>query len=664
MATSRELLEQWVKNGNVVDEEVVDSLFKMKGLTDELAEQRFLEKYGDRVPFYQADKIEDPTIPSIQNVIAILGLEDDPKDNPNIKNPRTKEQKFIEDFPKKLSDWKKKIENNKVYGKRGWETVKEIWRQAEHQKMIGEIAKARRKAMDDAPLDYGLFQLPNIPGSSFITKVMFPRATEHIANTGDFTTKDILADIAENAAMSIPGAKFTSWGAKGLSKLAPRLITPAKGTAGKVLQRIGGMGGNIAGNAVVPFASEGLDAAIYDDTDTGMEHRADFSWGDALLGTAINQGVNRGLLRLIGPAIDKFSPGGMARGGMGKAREFLSSLGQPMSTKGDEFANRVRATDNVLNIRDKGNLRPEDIRNFELGLSSAPANVANEAEEAVRKANILNAIDNGEISLYPKEAIEEAARVNHESTIKILKDAADANNAEMEKLIQRQTELQGKLDGMPRGKNTTEEAKLVNEISDTQLKLDELRNKQFNLNNALQKDYRQTNVLNIFDTENYANKAGSLPENSVYQILDNNTPEFINYTKWHGPQGPGRSDRILDAVAQGIPSYATNKYGSETDADLLLAQMPAVKKALKEDRKETKAAPKKRNTANDILSVVNSTPELTEKDKKYLNAIAANPDILKYGYPEDSAAFKIWLLERGNDLLQGTSAFRPTFDVE
>ena len=287
MASSKDVLKDWLKQGNYLDDNsVIDSLYKMKAPTDELAEQRFLDMYGNVAPFDKADRIEEPTIPSMDNVIGILGLSDDPKE---AKDARTKEQKFIDDFPKNLDKWKKKITDNNVYGERGWETVKEIWKQATRDRMQADIAKARKEATDD-----GLY--------AKYASIMFPRAVEHIANTGDFTAKDILADLGENLAMSIPGGAFTGIAGKGLAKVAPKVVKYFSGRGSNFLEGAvkgaGRMAGNLFGNAVVPFGAEAMDAAIYDDDDEGMEQRADFSAGDAAIGAAINQGVNRGLLRM------------------------------------------------------------------------------------------------------------------------------------------------------------------------------------------------------------------------------------------------------------------------------------------------------------------------------------------------------------------------------
>lgn len=626
MASSKEILKDWLKQGKYPEDfAVIDSLYNMKAPTDELAEQRFLEMYGNVEPFDKADRIEEPTIPSMDNVIAIIGLSDDPKEN---KNPRTKEQKFIEDFPKKQADWKKKIVKNPVYGERGWETVKEIWKQAENQKMLADIAKARYDAVNDGTL------------SGFITRMVFPRATEHIANTGDFTTKDILADIAENAAMSIPGAAFTGLAGRGLARVAPRVVNwaskPAPGVVSSTLKGAGNMAGNIFGNAVVPFAAEGMDAALYGDDDEGMEQRADFSTGDAVIGTAINQGVNRGIMRMAGPMLDRFSNGGLARGGMLKARQFLENLGQSFGKKGDDFANSV-AVRLDSPVAKAGEVTEDAIKAARRGNATDPAIAGitrDEMAKAVKDQAVLDAIKTGDITLKGNGDIKQV--------VSELKKEAD--NSSLSNLL--------------KGERVDEAVDALSVYNGGGIPVEKIFNIPKKINIYGKPSDRTSMLLR-----------NAIDEKQIAETLARNPDAFINYATWHG-QGPSSatvSDKVLNTLNQAVPAWAVNKYGSEGDATMLLSPFPAIKKAIDEDRKEVHEAPKKRKMtkgAADILKVVSDSGDLTEQDRKFLTAIANNPDILKFGYPEDSTAFKLWLIERGNSLLQGTSAFRPTFEAE
>lgn len=638
MASAKEIIDAWQNAGYLVPDEYIASSDGMKALTDELAEKKFLDKYGSDAMFKDADRITEPTIPSMEGVISILGLTDDPKEG---KNSRTKEQKFLDDFPKKLGEWKKKIEKNPVYGKRGWETVKKIWQQASNQKMLSDIAKARKEAMDDAPLEYGLFQAPNIPGSSFVTRTLFPRATEHLENTGDFTAKDILADIAENAAMSVPGGAFTGIAGKGLAKVAPRVVNwaskPGSGFASSALKGAANMGGNIFGNAVVPFASEIMDAALYGDDDEGMEQRADFSLGDALVGTAINQGVNRGLMQVLGPMLDRFSPGGMAEGGTTKVRDAIKDVGKPSNQRGVDFANSV-ASKLKSPIINAGELTDDAVIAARTGSSVGNAGIsAKEFKEALADQAVIDAIQNGSIKVFDKGSAKGVTDdVRSETFDRLLEKQKQGSTLDMDDVVDL-----AKLFGKP-GYKPTEVFKIPKRVP--------IDLKRITGNPSLSKDFL----------------SASLSKKDISAAISRNPDAFINYATWYG-KGPGiktATESRASKMKQAIPSWVINKYGSEGDATALISMFPETKKAIDENRQEVHDAPKKRKksaAASDILNGVTIEEELTPQDRKFLSAIEENPDILKFGYKDDPNGFRLWLLEKGNDLLQNYPAFRPTF---
>lgn len=626
MASSKEVLKEWLKQGNYLDDNsVIDSLYNMKAPTDELAEQRFLDMYGNAAPFDKADRIEEPTIPSMANVIGILGL--DSLNNPVGKDARTKEQKFIEDFPKKTDRWKKKITNNNVYGERGWETVKEIWKQATRDRMQADIAKARKEATDD-----GLY--------AKYASIMFPRSVEHIANTGDFSAKDILADLGENLAMTVPGSVFTGIAGKGLAKVAPKAVkyfsVPSSNIFEGAVKGAGRIAGNLFGNAVVPVGAEAMDAAIYDDDDEGMEQRADFSAGDAAIGTAINQGVNRGLMRMAGPIIDRFSSGGLARGGMLKARQFLENLGQSFRQKGDDYAADVARRVGTPVIAEAGEITPQGLRSVVHGGSDimSEGQSRQALEQALGEQAVLKAIDRGELTFQPKIAQSASNWIKGQGT-----------SAELKKAI---TELDDAI------KNGATQESITKAAMNTAIA------------DAVSDKGTATPIRSLFSYPPYGIRGGDVPLTAdvLKKVIEKNPAPIINYAAWHGNGGAGKADRILNILNQAIPAWAVNKYGSEGDADILLSPTPSLKDALKESRQEVQDAPKKRKATADVLRIVSEGDSLTADDRKYLDAIAKNPDIMKIGYKDDPGGFRLWLLERGNRLLQGTSVFRPTFPVK
>ena len=627
MASSKEVLKEWLKQGKYLnDYSAVDSLYNMQAPTDELAEQRFLERYGNIAPFDKADRIEEPTIPSMENVIAILGLTDDPKEG---KNARTKEQKFLDDFPKKQGEWKKKIEKNPVYGKRGWETVKKIWQQALEQQRLSDTAKGMYEAVNDGTI------------RGWVTRTLFPRTTERIANTGDVTAKDILADIGENAAMAVPGGAFTGGAGKILSKVAPRAVRyfsgPGKNIIEGAAKGAGRMAGNIFGNAVVPFSSEFMDAALYGDDDEGMEQRADFSLGDALVGTAVNQGVNRGLMQMLGPVLDRLTNGGMAEGGATKVRQAIENTGKPSNQRGVDFANSV-ASKLKSPILNAGELTDDAVIAARTGSSVGNAGItAKEFKEALADQAVIDAIQNGSIKVFDKGSARGVTDdVKGETFGRLLKKQKKSNKIDMDDVVDL-----AKLFGKP-GFKPTEVFEIPRSVP--------IDLKRITGNPSLSDDFL----------------SAALRKKDISAAIARNPEAFINYAAWYG-KGPGvktSKESVASKLKQGVPSWVINKYGSEGDATAILSMFPETKKAIDENRQEAHDAPKKRKksvAASDILNQITINEELTEQDRKFLKAIEENPDILKFGYKDDPNGFRLWLLEKGNDLLQNYPAFRPTF---
>lgn len=624
MATAKELLEKAIDAGAWVPDSVISD-YEAPALTDELAAKAFGDKYAGMSWAEGADSIDDPTIPSMANVIGILGL--DSLDNHVGKDARTKEQKFIEDFPKKSARWKKKITNNNVYGERGWETVKEIWKQSLLDRMQADIAKARKEATDD-----GLY--------AKYASIIFPRSVEHIANTGDFSAKDILADLVENLAMTVPGSVFTGIAGKGIAKVAPKAFkyfsVPGSNIVDGFVKGAGRVAGNLFGNAVVPVGAEAMDAAIYDDDDEGMEQRADFSAGDAAIGTAINQGVNRGLMRMAGPIIDRLSSGGMARGGILKVRQFLENLGQSFRKKGDDYAADVARRVGTPVIAEAGEITPQGLLSVVHGGSDimSEGQSRQALEQALGEQAVLKAIDRGELTFQPKIAQHSSNWIKGQGTSAELKKAS----TELDYAIK---------NGAPQELIT--KAAMNTAIAD-----------------AVSDKGTAIPIRFLFSYPPYGIRGGDVPLTAdvLKKVIEKNPAEIINYAAWHGNGGAGKADRILNTLNQAIPAWAVNKYGSEGDADMLLSPVPSLKDALNESRQEVHDAPKKRKATADVLRIVSEGDSLTADDRKYLDAIAKNPDIMKIGYKDDPDGFRLWLLERGNRLLQGTSVYRPTFPVK
>lgn len=300
-----------------------------KGLTEQLYTQDVLRNFGEQVPAWVSAELqtETPTIPTMDVILDALKdqIKDDPK---KAKGARTREQKFLEDFPKKQAEWKKAIVSNPQFGERGWEFVKEAWKAASIDKMNAEIAKERAATLR-GEREEGWKSIPAQVGG-FAASVFRPREWEAYERGEDPTWKDYLGDIAETGLMTVPGTSYVGGASRvigAVPKVGPRMANViAKNRAIA----------NILGNAVAPVSGEALDAAMYGEGDPNIE-RQDFSTMDALLGTLTNMGVNYRLFRDIGGG-GRVATGELTRGSTGgirgRVRDLIESFGKTRAERG------------------------------------------------------------------------------------------------------------------------------------------------------------------------------------------------------------------------------------------------------------------------------------------------------------------------------------------
>lgn len=683
MATTREMLEKAAKGGMPVPDSVLADYYDTLQLTDELADAAFTAKYGGEDWAEGHSPAKEPTLPGLDAVIAAIGLADDDED---LDGARSARQKFIEDYPKKWKDWKEDIEKNPKWGKLGWKTVRKAWQDATLDAMGEKIASDRAKAVDDGSV------------ASFITTTLFPRTTEHLRNNGDYTAKDILLDIAENAAMSVPGAGWLSLPGKGmraagvLSRLpgvgrAARAVASVPGrvsarqaelartlsgsTIGNTAKYLGGMSRNILGNAVVPVGMEAADAALYGDTD-GMDQRADFSWADAAMGTAVNQMANRGLYRLMAtPSAALSGEVGRGQGGgaAGMIRNALQHVGEPMDLPGAEFAGNVRVRANGTPVRQQGMMTPGEYRAARLGSMEAESAITPaEAEHAALQSEILDAIDRGEIVPRAEREVVKDARKH-----RVTQNWKDADHVErldkqLDALYGMRSDIENEVaaTGVP----------MDDKLDELSARIQELQSEKSRLGRQMTADRSGAAADEVFDIKELVDRQSREdfvdidPEAVLKELSGPDSRKYLNYAIWHG-KGPGtatRTERVLNDATQMLPSYAINKAGRDEMTKQAFGAFPAIGEAISKDRKETSEAPGSRRASEELSAVLSGSPDLTEEDRAFLKAIAEKPSRVKTGYVSgtdpDGTKFRLWLLARGNDLIRGTSAYRPAFTVE
>ena len=293
----------------------LDMFRNAQGLTGDLREKAFIEGFGGSVPYEFREAETKAELPTIGAILDKLELKDDKKE---MKGGKTALDKFLSGMTdrKKRADFKDSIE--KAWGPEGWKWTQKAFQDVATDKMNEDIRAGRIMALSGEAEGQGIPEKVGGMAMKFFT----PRRYEAFAEGRDPTWKDNLGDIAETGMMSVPAGQYAR-------------ILGAVPKAGKILAGNRAVT-NVFGNAVAPFASEVMDAAMRGDDDPNTE-RQDFSLGDALMGMATNLGVNFGLARSGGGAgrvatgeLAKSSEGGIVR----KVREQIGDFGKTRAERG------------------------------------------------------------------------------------------------------------------------------------------------------------------------------------------------------------------------------------------------------------------------------------------------------------------------------------------
>lgn len=261
MATPSEIVELRDRQRLPVSDRIHNVVDTTQGLTDELYNTQMMRTLGNTAPAYleESEWEDEPNIPTLDVVLSKLGVKAD-DDPTGIKAAR----KFVEDFSKKQASWKKKVERDPSFGKRGWETVTDLFKQTSKDLMNADIQKERYKAMHDGT------------ALGFLANLMFPRAVKAGEEGRDPEMNEWVRDAASNVAYAVPVGRV----AKILSKGAPAAV------------KVGAQG---LSQAVAPTAVAGMDYAV--DPEYDLQDAAT----DAAVGTLANLGVNK----VLGPAIGR-----------------------------------------------------------------------------------------------------------------------------------------------------------------------------------------------------------------------------------------------------------------------------------------------------------------------------------------------------------------------
>lgn len=473
--------------------------------------------------------------------------------------------------------------------------------------------------------------------------IFAPRTLESWKAGKDASWKDIGLDFGENLLMALPMA-----GAVGLGAKALRL-----GKAGRIL------GAGLAG-AAVPHTMEAIDAVSYSPEEN--LDRSVYNESDALLGTATNIGAPFVLGRTVG-RLGQFLGNKKAgtEGAKGLSEATLETLDN-LVEKGEWVKPTQETIDAVkrLNHGKQAGARSE-------------AAVGKETAEAYTKADRIG--DHG------NEVLEEGKQILDQ-----LVDYVEngVKNGELDESVIENLSSQAVKKLNAGRRQITKANKEMDKL--TALQKEQIRTETLRAKTNEAQDYIEAGLLQkrAEDLEGKSKGMGV----SVSELLDRANQkeigDILDFSKqladadWMNKlhfSDPGKA-KALNIAGEAAESWAVNKYGSKRDATPVLGGVSNlvqsvapdlnIQKELQESRNRKMEAAEKKYKQSIASQVIGNLDQetLSADDKKYLNMVAENPDVIKGIGEGNKPGFRNWYLLRGSDILRGTELYRPTFEVE
>lgn len=549
MARISEILAERKNEGFGIPERVAEVTGSAPGITEELYTNAVLDSLGGSYPWLTAriEKSEKPSIPSYKSILNLLDIEDE-------EGGRTALQQFVEDFPEKRAEWKKKaLKKDSTLGERGWETIYDIWKQVAVDKMNSDIKEARKNALEGLDENGEIENFGQYAWSK-AAKAFTPRRYKAFEEGREPTNLETVMDFVQNAAYMVPMGGAEAAIARGL----------LGSSAGKVA---GAVGAAAIAPSVVTSGDYLLGTKDYSDKKDAFT--------DAAIGTATNLGVNK----VIAPAISAVLNVGKVRGTMPQwVRKFLE----------DNRSEKQKAKDLVKEAEARIKLHNAETSEQYADKLRRGVTPDRLSEEQIQKYRDI--LDVGELSKN-KEAVDEFS----------------------------------------------EGWKLMRDVS------------KF----SKEKQPLEKMIDNAFVDPNGA------PESIKRAMVEN--PELISLMEKKGIKDYAKDPYTYTDV---LKSYLVNKAGNDAAAQRTLSRFGIDPKDLRKDQDKKRTEKKAKASVSEIIG--GSKGYLSPESEMFLQDIKEDPGIVVTGHknPKLKDAFKIWLITEGNDLLRGTAASRPAWEVK
>ena len=464
--------------------------------------------------------------------------------------------------------------------------------------------------------------------------IFAPRSLEAIQSGQAEGWKDALLskhgalDLGENVLMALP---FGGWA--GIISKGARGAKAAKAAASAIL-----------GAAAAPHAVEAMDWAAYHNTPEQNPDRAVYSEGDALLGTGTNL-VAPWVLGEIGNSMGKWVGYRNAanEGAQGVSQQTLDIL-KDMKKTGEWVKPSKESIEAVSTIN--GTMAREEAA-ASVGVSQFADASVKEAQANSLRLQAADIVESGHIvdnAPLIKNKLKEANKLD--------KEAETLRNKKMTKL--EEARVSRAMEGAPRNdaRDYIEAGFLEKRARD------------------IEKDGLDDGMgMSVGELLELA-KSSDKYKDKISDILRfGNEFQSANYMDYLSLKNPA-----LRQAADAAETWIVNKYGSKRDADLLTGQASRLLAAIdprlnmsnilaekKQEAVDRKVRDVQKSQAGQILSMDKT---LTDEDRDWLKKIQDNPSIVTGIGEGNSARFRNWFLLRGQDIMRGTSLFRPTPSVE
>ena len=464
--------------------------------------------------------------------------------------------------------------------------------------------------------------------------IFAPRSLEAIQSGQAEGWKDALLskhgalDLGENVLMALP---FGGWA--GIISKGARGAKAAKAAASAIL-----------GAAAAPHAVEAMDWAAYHNTPEQNPDRAVYSEGDAFLGTGTNL-VAPWVLGEIGNSMGKWLGYRNAanEGSQGVSQKTLDIL-KDMKKTGEWVKPSKESIEAVSTIN--GTLSREEAA-ASVGVSQFAEASAKEAQANSLRLQAVDIAESGHI-------VDNAPLIKHKikEAEKLDKEAETLRNKNMTKL--EEARVSRAMEGAPRNdaRDYIEAGFLEKRVRD------------------IEKDGLDYGMgMSVGELLELARSSDKYKDKISDIMRFGNEFQNANYMDYLSLKNPA-----LRQAADAAETWIVNKYGSKRDADLLTGQASRLLAAIdprlnmsnllaekKQEAVDRKVRDVQKSQAGQILSMDKT---LTDEDRDWLKKIQDNPSIVTGIGEGNSARFRNWFLLRGQDIMRGTSLFRPTPSVE